>query len=144
MDKKINEFARQVRSKGYKLTPQREIILKILIKNRDNPLTPEGVYEQAKVLHPRTGLTTVYRTLELLKEIGLVNHVHFHNGCDRYEINYGRPHHYLICLNCGKTERTNVCLAEKMQKKLKKNTAFRVTEHCLSFFGYCQSCWLRK
>jgi len=144
MDKGINEFASQIRSQGYKLTPQREAILRILIKNKNYPLTPEDTYEQIKTLHLSIGLTTVYRTLELFKSIKIANHVHFHNGCDRYEINYGQPHHYLICLNCGKAEKTNVCLVQKMRKKLKKNTTFRVTEHCLSFFGYCQDCQLQE
>jgi len=144
MDISINEFTRKIRSRGYKLTPQRRVILEILIKNKDNPLTPEGVYRQVKISCSKVGLTTIYRTLELLRKIGVVNHVHFHDGCDRYEINDGKPHHYLICLNCGKVERTDLCFIDKMQRILEKDTAFKITEHCLSFFGYCRFCQLRK
>ena len=93
MDVTSDEFIQKVRSRGYKLTPQRKIVLEVLMQNRDSPLTPGEVYKQVKALHPGVGLTTVYRTLELLKEMGLLNQVHFHDGCDHYEINDGQPHH---------------------------------------------------
>jgi len=144
MDISISEFAKKIHCKGYKLTPQRKIILEVLIRNRNNPLTPEQVYRQVKVFYPGIGLTTVYRMLELLRKIGVVNHIHFHDSCEHYEINDGQPHHYLICLNCGRVERTNLCFIDKMQEIIKKNTTFKITEHCLSFFGYCRFCQLQR
>ena len=140
MERKVEKFEERIHSSGYKLTPQRKAVLDVLLKNRNHPLTPEGVYQEVKRFHPEVGLTTVYRSLELLKEIKIANHIHFHEGTDRYEVDHQKHHHYLVCLNCGRIEKKDVCLFKKMQEELKKMTNFRITEHCLTFFGYCKKC----
>ncbi len=138
--KEKDKFNKIIRSLGYKLTPQRRAVLDVLLKNRNYPLTPESVYKKVRRTHPEVGLTTVYRSLKLFKEIKIANHVHFHKGTDRYELGHQMHHHYLVCLNCGKIEKREICLFEKMQEELKKMTDFSITEHCLTFFGYCKKC----
>lgn len=140
MEQENDDLNDLIRLKGHKLTPQRKAILAILTANQGNPLTPEAIYGIIKNNKSKVGLTTVYRTLNLLQQIGVVNHFHFHEGCDRYEVISKRHHHYLICLRCGKAQPTEVCFARDIRKEVEKTIDFTVTDHCLSLFGYCADC----
>jgi Fur family ferric uptake transcriptional regulator len=102
-ERKISSILRQA---GYKLTPQRRAVLNAIAINQDH-LTPGEIYEKVRKEHPSIGLVTVYRTLDILSELGLICEVHSGGNCRSYLMR--RPqehHHHLICADCGAPQRS--------------------------------------
>jgi Fur family transcriptional regulator, ferric uptake regulator len=93
--------------RNFKLTNQRKVVFEILTEKKEEHLSPEEIYEHIKDIYPEIGLATIYRTLQLFEEIGLVYKLNFDDGCYRYEIlspnnKEVHQHHHLICKKCGK------------------------------------------
>src|SRR5699024_3324340 len=94
-----------IKNGGYKLTPQRKIILDVIMKNTEHHLTIEEIFDEVKKNSPKIGIATVYRTVQMLEELGVVIKHHFDEGTSRYELadsNRKHDHHHLVCLDCGK------------------------------------------
>ncbi|MBM7855925.1 Fur family ferric uptake transcriptional regulator [Desulfohalotomaculum tongense] len=142
MNKVINEVSKKLKSQEYKLTPQREQILRVLLENKDKHLSAEEVYMLVKKKSPDVGLATVYRTLELFLDNDIIRSVNFGDGCKRYEFGdqEGHHHHHVICLKCGKIIEIDEDLLEELEKKVNKEHNFKITNHELKFFGYCKDC----
>jgi Fur family ferric uptake transcriptional regulator len=135
-----NKIAGILREHGNKLTPQRHLILRVLASSHDH-LTPELIYEKSRSSDPTIGLVTVYRTLELLTNLGLVCKVHLQEGCHSYMMR--RPlehHHHLICSGCGKVVDFTNCNLLDMEEKLAQESGFNIKSHLLEFYGLCPSC----
>lgn len=134
---------------GYRVTVPRQIILNILSKT-DEHLSAEDVYLQAHKTYPRIGLTTVYRTLELLERMGVVSKFDFGDNRSRYELirgpEEGGHHHHLVCTNCARIiDYTDfideeVELLKKTEKGLSEKYKFKVTNHVIQFYGLCDQC----
>lgn len=142
MESKINDIRKVLQEDGYKLTPQREATLKILLENKEH-LSAEDIYMLVKDKAPDIGLATVYRTLELLSELRIVHKLNFGDGVARYEItneNEEHHHHHLVCLECGKLEEFEDDLLGDIEEKIEKTKKFTIVDHRLSFFGYCKEC----
>lgn len=129
-----------MRSRGYRVTPQREAIYEVLQRNEGKPLCPEDIYKLAGERYPRLGLTTVYRTMELFCELGLAQHVHLHEDAQYYEIYTGKHHHHLVCNSCGSVRILEACMIEDLKELVRDDCDFVVTSHCMSLFGYCRRC----
>ena len=95
------EVARALQAHGYKLTPQRLAVLKVIQEGFEH-LTPVGVLERAGGIYPRLGLTTVYRTLQVLSDLGIVRRVHLEGGCHGYVAASDGHRHALICESCNR------------------------------------------
>ena len=134
------DLARRLRSRGYRVTPQREAVYRVLAENEGQPLSPEGVHALARAEHAGLGLTTVYRTLELFCDLGIAFPVHLRGGARFYEINQGKHHHHMECLSCGTVELLEVCLIDDIVELVRDGSDFLVTSHCMSLFGYCPRC----
>jgi Fur family ferric uptake transcriptional regulator len=129
-----------MRQSGYKLTPQRRAVLKTIMESR-NHLTPEAIYQRVQGEYPGIGLTTVYRTLNILSALGLVCEVHA--GDHRRSYLVRRPlehHHHLICLKCNKVVDFTDCDLADIERKLSAGTGFEIKEHLLEFVGVCPDC----
>ena len=125
---------------GYKLTPQRRAVIKTIASSHDH-LTPAGIYEKVQKEHPDIGLVTVYRTLELLTELGFICKVHAEGNCRSYLMR--RPlehHHHLICSDCGVVVDFTNCDFVKLERRLTRKSGFRIDSHLLEFTGLCQNC----
>jgi len=136
-EKKIESALRQ---HGYKITPQRRAIIKGIIKSREH-LTPSAIYERVGREHPGIGLVTIYRTLETLTELGLICEMHAGGNCRSYLMR--RPsehHHHLICSDCGKVIDFTDCDLGELERRLSRETSFRINSHLLEFLGQCRSC----
>ena len=133
-------YKKLLKSRGYKLTPQREAILAVMMNSKEAHLSPEEACRLTRKVYPKIGLATAYRTLEIFRKVGVVNMVHFHDGVNRYELNHKDHHHHLICLNCGKVEEVKECMVEDFEKRIASTTAFKITSHCFGLFGYCRAC----
>jgi Fur family ferric uptake transcriptional regulator len=135
-----NKIAGILREHGFKLTPQRHTILKVIAASNDH-LTPETIYEKACLKSPGIGLVTVYRTLDLLGELNLVCRVHAPGGCRSYMMR--RPaehHHHLICSRCSRVVDFTECTLTDMEQKLSRETRFDIQGHLLEFYGLCPDC----
>ncbi|MDO7788023.1 Fur family transcriptional regulator [Desulforamulus aquiferis] len=143
MKKVISEIGEKLRSNEYKLTPQRQQILEVLLENKDKHLSAEDVYNLVKQKSPDVGLATVYRTLELFLEFDIIHSVNFGDGRKRYEYGEnsdGHHHHHAICLKCGKILEINEDLLEELERQVAEQYRFTITDHELKIFGYCEGC----
>ncbi|KPK64609.1 ferric uptake regulation protein [candidate division WOR_3 bacterium SM23_42] len=137
------------RGHGYRITVAREAILDVLSQTEEH-LSAEDVYLTVHKSYPNVGLTTVYRTLELLVHIGLVFKFDFGDGRARYELSEGpkgtRHHHHLVCTNCGRViDYTDfiddeIELLGRAEKGLSDKFNFRITNHLIQFYGLCDRC----
>jgi Fur family ferric uptake transcriptional regulator len=134
------DLGRKLRPRGYRVTPQREAVLCVLEENEGVPLDPETVHRLAGGRHPGIGLATVYRTLELFCDLGVVLRVHLHQDSQHYEIDTGKHHHHMVCVSCGLMETFDGCMVGEIEESIREDSDFVVTSHCLSLFGYCPSC----
>jgi len=91
-----------LRENGHKLTPQRQAVIAAIAGNRDH-VTPTEIHTRVRREHPRVGLVTVYRTLDLLSRLGLICEVHAGGTCRSYLLRRPKDdhHHHLICSRCG-------------------------------------------
>lgn len=134
------DLEKRLRSRGNRITPQREVVFRVLEENEGRPLSPEEIHKLACKKLPALGLTTIYRSLDLLCQLGLAFEVHLHGDSHYYEINKGKHHHHMVCLSCGSVEVLEACLIEQLKEMVRDNSDFLVTEHCMSLFGYCPKC----
>lgn len=143
MESYIDVVKLKLKEEGYKLTPQRRSIVDIMIKNEGKHLNSEEIYDLVKVSCPEIGLATVYRTLQLLDDIGAVSKLNLDDGCCRYEINLNdetHNHHHLICKKCNKIIEVEEDLLETLEEQIEKNYGFKIFDHDVKFFGMCNSC----
>lgn len=137
---KITEISESLRRKGYRLTPQREAVIKTLLENPNQHLTAEDIYVMVRKSHPEIGMATVYRTLDLLSKEKIINQLSSGEGQCRYELESQTQRHHLVCLKCGQITEVNIQLLEKMQEALAAEHGFQIVGHLLKFYGYCAQC----
>jgi Fur family ferric uptake transcriptional regulator len=128
-------------SAGLRMTRQRALILEII---RHRHLDADEVYRQAREKQPRFSLSTVYRTLRMLKEQGLVDELHFGEAHHHYEVKPSAEHHHLVCLGCGKIVEFECKLSQRMQQDLARKQGFEVTGVEINMTGYCSKCRQRR
>ncbi|MEI7026211.1 ferric iron uptake transcriptional regulator [Paenibacillus sp. y28] len=139
----IERINRQITSKGYKLTRQREITLTVLLENEKEHLSAEEVFMRVKEKFPHIGLATVYRSLELLVQLRIVEKMNFGDGLARYDLrheDHEHMHHHLICTSCGALEEIQDDWLSELEDRLKKEYGFQVTDHRLDFMGSFKAC----
>lgn len=136
-DKKVATILRQ---RGYRLTPQRRAVLKVIAGSQDH-LTPAEIYQDVHLLYPSIGLVTVYRTLDMLFGLGLICELHAAGSCRSYLLR--RPlghHHHLICSDCRSVVDFTDCDLTGIEKRLTEETGFDIEDHLLEFAGRCPRC----
>src|SRR6185503_11044252 len=94
------EFRSALKLQGWRMTPQRQLILEAIARSRGH-ISADQVYRQVAEDYPDVNVTTVYRTLELLEELGFVRHTHFHGEPAQYERTDEPAHQHLVCTRCG-------------------------------------------
>jgi len=139
----IDKIKRSLMDSGYKLTTQREIIVKVLLENEEDHLSAEDVYMLVKEKFPEIGLATVYRTLELLAELQIVAKMNFGDGVARFDLrgqDHEHMHHHLICHLCGALEEIKDDWLLELEEKLEHEYGFQVLDHRLDFIGKFKNC----
>lgn len=129
-----------LRHHGYKITPQRRTIISEIMNTREH-LTPAAIHDRVKIDYPGIGLVTIYRTLEILEELGFICETHAGHSCHSYLLR--RPsghHHHLICSDCGKVVDFTDCDLKDLENRLREKSGFKITGHLLEFLGQCQQC----
>ncbi len=145
------KFKKMLKEKGLKVTNQRLLVLEVLADHRDKHMTAEDIYELVKEDYPDIGLATIYRTVQLLREMQLVDRINLDDGCLRYEISdmsegetKHHHHHHLICKTCGKVVPFEEDLLDELERLVEQETGFCVSDHELKFYGQCQECLKRQ
>ncbi|SFE75999.1 Fur family transcriptional regulator, peroxide stress response regulator [Thermoanaerobacter thermohydrosulfuricus] len=134
----MEEAAALLKQKGLKVTPQRSAILNLLRNTKEHP-TAETIYKKLASDFPTMSLATVYKTLEVLKNIGLIQELNVGEGSFRYDANTN-SHPHLVCLGCGKVEDLDESVLQNLIEEVKKHTDYRLVEQKLYFYGYCPVC----
>jgi Fur family ferric uptake transcriptional regulator len=124
---------------GHKLTRPRRAVLKVIAASAES-LTPGEIHARAQKHYRQTGLVTVYRTLELLTECGLVRKIHAEDGCHSYApASEGHAHH-IICENCHAVTEFDNCDLADLLAAVQRRTGYQVSGHWLELFGSCPRC----
>lgn len=139
----IDKINRHLMANGYKLTTQREIILRVLLEHEEDHLSAEGVFMLVKATYPEIGLATVYRTLELLAELHVVEKMNFGDGVARYDLrdaDHEHMHHHLICETCGSLQEIKEDWLTEIEERIEREFGFKVSDHRLDFTGTYKKC----
>ena len=127
-----------LRQAGKRITPQRVLILETM-RDAGGHLDADEIYRLARRKAPRLSLSTVYRTLAMLKEAGLVDELHLGEEHLHYEIR-GEGHHHLICQSCGKVIEFECPFSQELLRDLGEEYDFEITGIHLDLVGYCAEC----
>jgi Fur family ferric uptake transcriptional regulator len=128
-----------LRDKGYRMTQPRRTILAVLAES-DALLRPGEVLARARRHNPSLGAVTVYRTLNLLVELGFVRCIHLEDGCARYARKSRGHNHHLICIGCQAAIEFPECGLSALMNRLAKETGFQIQGHILELVGLCPNC----
>lgn len=143
MENRLEKIKKMLHTSSYKLTPQREATVRVLLENEEDHLSAEDVYLLVKEKSPEIGLATVYRTLELLTELKVVDKINFGDGVSRYDLRKegaAHFHHHLVCIECGSVEEIQEDLLDDVEAIVEEKWNFIVKDHRLTFHGICKNC----
>ncbi len=131
-------FADQLHAQGYRLTPQRHLILDI-IRRAGAHVTPEQVYAGVHHQNPAVSRATIYRTLDFLCELRLIHAMHWGDRT-YYEIASDEPHHHLICRQCNGVVQIDHAKLALLIKAIDQQHHFSVDMDHVALFGLCRKC----
>jgi len=125
--------------KGYRLTPQRMMILSAMESSSDH-ISAEEIYSQVAAKYPNVNISTVYRTLELLKKLGLVYEINLGEGRIRYHAEGSGHHHHLVCQGCGAIIDIDESALSSLKDVILRDYKFQAELRHVGIFGYCEKC----
>ena len=128
-----------LRERGFRLTPQRMMVLEAIEASEDH-ISAEEIHATARATYPYINISTVYRTLELLKEQGLVADTDLGGGRLLYHPAGKARHHHLVCRKCGKVQNIDDSVAKHMQDDLREKYGFDAQLEHMAVFGTCDRC----
>jgi Fur family peroxide stress response transcriptional regulator len=126
-----------MRGKGFRITPQRVAIVEYVM-NTDSHPSAEEIYKLIRKKYPMVSLATVYKTLELLGEIGAVRELNFADGA-RYDANISK-HVNVVCMRCGKIEDVDEESLAALESKIAKRSKYQIHSARFELYGYCNEC----
>jgi Fe2+ or Zn2+ uptake regulation protein len=128
-----------LQANGYRLTEARRAVVEIVAAT-SRALTPLEVFDLARAAHSDLGLVTVYRTLEKLEELHLIQRVHQPGGCQAFVAASQGHQHLLLCQSCGQVTFFEGDDLETLFGAIAQKTGYTIQEHWLQLFGLCQNC----
>jgi Fe2+ or Zn2+ uptake regulation protein len=135
----LSNFSNTLRSNGFRLTHQRQMVLDVLT-NTNEHLDAEMIHDRLKTTEPRISLATVYRTLALLKDFGLVQEQALGEEHGHYEIAKELPHYHFTCQKCGRVIEFEAEAVNQVVQSLVKQEQIQVSSIHFSVDGYCATC----
>ena len=140
---RFEQLIARLKESEYRLTPQRVELIRLIAASEGHP-SASHLYNQIKVQFPTMSLATVYKTLDLLKELGEVLEIGLRDD-SHYDGNKPYPHPHLICTKCQKIMDGELDVAvEKIVQEVEHNFGFHVVKHQLDFYGLCPDCQKRS
>jgi len=137
---RLPDLTARLRGKARKVTGQREAILRIL-REHDGPLSVKEI--RGQLMNEGCDLATIYRSLHLLEEMGLVKRFDFGNGGARFELlddGDDGHHHHLVCTRCAEVVELAECFPAELENRIASENGFQAVTHKLEFFGVCPRC----
>jgi Fur family ferric uptake transcriptional regulator len=129
--------------KGYRLTPQRLMILSAIESSSDH-ISAEEIYAQVAAKYPHVNISTVYRTLELLKKLGMVYEINLGEGRIRFHAEESGHHHHLVCQECGVVIDIDESTLSSLRDILMRDYRFQAELRHVAVFGVCENCRKKK
>jgi Fur family peroxide stress response transcriptional regulator len=136
---RVKEMLSKLKSRAFRITPQRLAVLKIIAESEGHPSVDE-IYREVKAEFPTTSLATVYKTITLLKELSQVLELGFPDGSNRYDGNNPAPHPHAICVKCKKIMDPELMNLDELSEEMSRKTGYKIYHHRLDFFGLCPEC----
>ncbi len=128
----------ELRARGYRVTPQRQLVLEAVTEL--GHATPEDIVAKVRQVASGINISTVYRTLELLEELGLVNHAHLRHGAPTYHAASEGAHVHLVCSRCDRVEEVTADVLSGVAQQLHAERGFQVDLCHVALSGTCRSC----
>ncbi|MEZ5115989.1 MAG: Fur family transcriptional regulator [Candidatus Nanopelagicales bacterium] len=133
-----DDWDRRLRAGGYRITPQRQLVLEAVNQLRHG--TPDEILAEVQRTATGVNLSTVYRTLEVLEDVGLVTHAHIGHGAPTYHTVEEEAHIHLVCDRCGRVESVEAAVAEPFCQALLERRGFVTDVTHVSVHGICRDC----
>ena len=134
----INRLAKE----GHRLTTPRQAIIKLVAPRQDH-FSAQEVWDEVRERYSGIGRATVFRTLDLLTELGVLNRIHTGDGCHRYTVCETTHHHHLMCVECGTVSSLEAAGIETQIRRLASEAGFDLLTHHLELVGRCSTCQAR-
>ncbi|MEU6406293.1 Fur family transcriptional regulator [Streptomyces sp. NPDC046985] len=132
------DWKTDLRQRGYRLTPQRQLVLEAV--DTLEHATPDDILGEVRRTASGVNISTVYRTLELLEELGLVSHAHLGHGAPTYHLADRHHHIHLVCRDCGNVIEADLSVAAEFTAKLREQFGFDTDMKHFAIFGRCADC----
>ena len=133
----LEQIVDSLREEGHRITPQRIAIVDYMLNTDEHP-SAEQVHTTIRKRYPMVSLSTVYKTLDLLRERKLVNEIEV-DGESRFDAHIDE-HINLVCLNCGKIEDIDEKSLKNIQSKVAKRSQYLIVKGNFELHGYCNKC----
>ena len=143
IDQRFNQMLSKLKEHDFRLTPQRLAVIKLLAVSEGHP-SVERIYETVRAEFPTISIATIYKTVNLLKQLNEVLELGFPDGSNRYDGNKPDPHPHVICTKCKQIIDPNLGSLKDLKKEVVKKTGFQILNHRVDFFGTCRDCRSRK
>jgi len=129
----------RLREQKYRLTPQRIALLRLLAAGEGHPSASQ-LYDQLQAQFPTTSPATIYKTLNLLKDLDEVLELGFSDDDNRYDGSKPYPHPHLICVRCRKIMDPEVSIGQDVVQQVAQQSGYQIISHRLDFYGVCPDC----
>lgn len=143
IEQRLSQMISKLKEHDFRLTPQRLSVLRVLAVSEGHP-TVERIYETVRAEFPTTSIATIYKTVNLLKQLNEVLELGFPDGSNRYDGKKPFPHPHVICTKCKKIIDPNLGSLKDLTKEVIKETGFQILNHRVDFFGTCRDCQSSK
>lgn len=131
-----------LRNKGFKVTPQRLAIYKVLANTKTHP-SAEMIFNELQPIYPTMSLATVYKTIEILKELGMIQRLNVGEDSFRYDAMV-ENHAHIRCMGCGRVDDLTEVDDASFVKAVEGTTPYKLTSQQFYFYGYCPECQEQK
>ena len=129
----------RLRERGYRITPQRRAVIEVLLNSDDHP-SVTVIYERVRDRFPMTRLSTVYKTISLLRDVGEIHELGFSDNTNRYDAGWTRPHAHIICTRCSQVRDLDIEMGGRLRTEIAQDTGYDIEWERHDFFGICPDC----
>ena len=135
----VEDLRAALKARGLRMTPQRQLILHV-VADLHGHISVDQVYQQVVTQFPDVNISTVYRTLEVLEELGFVRHTHFHDSVAQYQRTDEAPHQHMQCSVCGHDSELDIAILEPLAEELQRRYGFTADLTHTAIVGICAAC----
>ena len=138
----LEEIVDTLRNEGLRITPQRIAIIKYVINTQSHP-SAEEIHKVIQKKYPMVSMATVYKTLDLLRKMSMVQELGFADGSARYEANVEK-HINIICMRCGRIDDIDEHSLSTLESKVAEESNYEIFGRRFELYGFCSECKLQK